>query len=363
MRYFIIAGEPSGDQHAAGLMKVLAHQDPEARFRFLGGEKMSEVAGEPVVHISAMAIMGFTQVLTRLGKIRKLFIRTHQAIADFNPDTLILVDYGGFNLRIARWAKRRGLRVHYFVPPKVWAWNVSRVKKLKAFTDHVYVIFPFEENFFHHHGVSCSYVGNPMSGQLAGVSISESDREKVIALVPGSRRQEIKRILPVMLHVIRDFPDYTFRITGMGMHRGLYEKLMNHDGMAELVYDEMYHTIGQSEAALVTSGTATLETALLHTPQVVCYRANFLSFLIARLAIRVPHISLVNLMLGRELVPELIQSQCRPDRVSKALRSIIQNGDSRTQQLDGYQQINQQLGKIPAYDNLATLIIKSLNAS
>lgn len=362
MRYFIIAGEPSGDQHAAGLMNALKDLDSEAGFQFLGGDQMSAIAGDPVIAVSELAIMGFTQVLTRLGRIRHFFSITRQAILDFNPDVVILVDYGGFNLRMARWASKRGFRVHYYIPPKVWAWNESRVKKLKAYTDQVFVIFPFEEEYFNRKGVSCKYVGNPLVNQIDREHQTTALEEKSIVLVPGSRRQEIKRILPIMLQVIPDYPDYIFRITAMSIHQGLYEELVGVNKQVRIVYDQMHLTIRQANAALVTSGTATLETALLNTPQVVCFRANLISFMIARTVIKVPYISLVNLMLNERLVPELIQNSCRPKTVSEELQKIIPGGSKRSDQLAGYQNLSRQLGKIPATDNLAALIIKSLKA-
>ena len=364
MRYFLIAGEPSGDQHAAALMNALRSQDQAAEFRFLGGERMAEIAGDPMISVNQLAIMGFTQVLTKLPSIVQYFRITREALLDYQPDALILVDYGGFNLRIARWASKTGFRVFYYIPPKVWAWNRKRVHALKRYTEQVFAIFPFEADFLSRHGVKCTYVGNPLMTGIQALShpMDPDMTDRTIALVPGSRKQEIKRLLPVMARVAANFPDYRYEVAAMSLHQGLYESLLAGSSAITVCYDEMHPLIRRAQAALVTSGTATLETALLDVPQVVCYKTNQASYVIARLLIKVRFISLVNLLLDRLAVPELIQKQCTEKHISKALSSILPGGDERRQQLNDYSHLREILGESPAAENVASLIIKALLA-
>lgn len=367
MKFFLIAGEPSGDQHAARLMQALQRLDPDAEFAFLGGDAMEGVGGTAVIHTRDMAFMGFTQLIFKLGRIRKNFQVAKKALSDFHPDALILIDYPGFNLRMARWAFRKGYPVNYYIAPKVWAWNTSRVKKLKSFTHQVYSILPFETSFFEKHQVASVYVGNPVlediDNQVKRMSDSERIAKKTIALLPGSRKQEIEYILPEMLSVIGDFPEYRFVVAGMEGHRDLYQRLIPALENVELRYGQSREILNSSVAALVTSGTATLETALIGIPQLVCYKTTGLSYWIAKKVIRVPYISLPNLILEGPAVPELIQDYCSRNFLSEGLHHILPGGDAREDQLELTGRLRDRLGAFSASDRVASLIISSLRES
>jgi len=365
MRYFLIAGEASGDHHAARLIEALVRKDSNAVFSFLGGDEMEKTGGVSVVHIREMAFMGFTQILLKLRRIRKNFKIAKQAILRFKPDVLILVDYAGFNLKMAKWANAKGLLVHYYIAPKVWAWNTGRVKKLKAYTNQIYSILPFEQAFFNSHKLNCTYVGNPVLEAIEINIVKHSELKRAasrkIAVLPGSRKQEIERILPLMLSVLDDFPDYRFIIAGMSAHKDLYKKLLPDSDRIELCLDDTWEVLNNSSASLVTSGTATLEASLIGIPQIVCYKTNTISFQIAKRVIKVPYISLVNLILERPAVPELIQSYCSRHNLKSALSLILPGGENRDDQLEITSLLHDKLGSLPASNNLASLIINSLN--
>lgn len=365
MKYFLIAGEASGDQHAARLMEALLRKDTDAVFSFLGGDNMEKTGGSAVVHIREMAFMGFTQILSKLGRIRKNFKTAKQAIQRFNPDVLILVDYAGFNLKMAKWAKNHGFLVYYYIAPKVWAWNTNRVKKLKAFTNQVFSILPFEEAFFQSHHLQCTYVGSPVLEAIETNLVLHSETRRIasgnIAILPGSRKQEIERILPLMLSVVDDFPDYRFIIAGMSAHKELYKDLLPESDRIELRFDDTWEVLNDSAASLVTSGTATLETSLIGIPQIVCYKTNPISFQIARRLIKVRYISLVNLILDAPAVPELIQSECNRDQIKSRLSSILPDGSSRHDQLEINSLLREKLGSFSVSCNLSSLIINSLD--
>ena len=367
MRYFIIVGEPSGDVHAAWLMKALLEQDPSAEFAFFGGDEMTRVGGKPLVHIREMAFMGFTQLIGHLGQIRRNFNRARLEIRKFRPDVLLLVDYPGFNLRIARWMKGEGFTVYYYIPPKVWAWNTRRVRFLRKYTDRIFSILPFETGFFMKHGIKVDYVGNPVYEQVSNRSTSlpkvNRERSRQIALLPGSRAQEIERILPEMLALIPDFESYHFVVAGMEDHRPLYDKLIPVSDRIGVEFTGTMEVLNGSVAALVTSGTATLETALMGIPQVVCYKTNRLSYLIAKRLIKVRYISLVNLILDRAAVPELIQEQCNRTLLRDQLIQILPGGEKRSGQLDLPRQLEKELGSKRVAGRLSALIIKYLQDS
>ena len=364
MKYFLIAGEISGDQHAAKLMLALQKKDAEAEFAFLGGDSMESVGGRAEVHIRDMAFMGFTQILSKLGQIRRNFKNAKAGILDFRPDILILVDYGGFNLRMAKWAHNQNIVTHYYIPPKVWAWNSGRVKKIKAYVDYVYTTLPFENDFYAKSGVNCEYGGNPVLEDLQGVSknsISQRQDDKIVALLPGSRSQEITRVLPVMLSVVNEFSDYKFVIAGITSHKNLYDQIIEKSPNVEVVFDQTRELLGKSIAALVTSGTATLETALMDVPQLVCYKTNPLSYHIAKLLIKVSYISLVNLILDGPAVPEQIQGSCKTEFLVSNLKMILPGGENYEAQLDICRQLKILLGERSCSDYVSGLIINSLN--
>lgn len=361
MRYFILAGEPSGDQHAARLMNALIQRDQEAVFAYVGGDRMAAVCGSPVISLAETAVMGFTQVLTRLPQMIRMFATVKKAILDFRPDLIIWVDYAGFNLRMARWAARKGLRSVYYIAPKAWAWNRRRVNRLRTDVDRVFCILPFEEAFFRSYGVDAVYVGNPVADALKTVK-ELPEPHQTIALLPGSRRQEIKHLLPLMLDAAARQHDHRIVVAGMSLHRRLYEELIPSGSRVEIQFDQMHEVLNQATAALVTSGTATLETALMGVPQVVVYQTHPLSYLLARLLIRVRYISLVNLILKREAVPELIQQHCTVSRMASELERIMPGGPHRESQLQLRNELAGVLGAMNASDNLAALIVKYLNA-
>ena len=366
MKYFVIAGEPSGDQHAAHLIESLARIDAEAEFGVVGGDQMAKLAGQPIIHTDQMAFMGFTQLIAHMGQIRRNFKLTKEGVTRFAPDVLVLVDYPGFNLRIARWAYRCDIPVYYYIPPKGWAWNTKRVLKLKQYTQRIFSILPFETDFFARFDVSAEYVGNPVYelihrfNKKAVMTIPE---ERKIALLPGSRKQEIERILPEMIKMLAHFPDHQFVVAGMETHQNLYERLISDLDRVALDYSGTLSVLNGAEAALVTSGTATLETALMGVPQVVCYKTNQLSYQIAKRLIKVPYISLVNLILAGPAVPELIQNNCRSDLLKSCLDQILPDGPNRQAQLEICDQLKEKLGRQDVSNYLAELIIKYLTAT
>lgn len=366
MKYFLIAGEPSGDQHASRLMKELKEKDAGAEFHFLGGDSMAEVGGEPVVHIREMAFMGFTQVLANLGKIRKNFKRAKKAISTTNPDVIIFVDYPGFNMRMARWSKKKGFRTFYYISPSVWAWNTKRVYSLKANCDKIFCILPFEKEFFLRYNMEVDYVGNPVYEAVQEEKKSLPDyrpgENQRIALLPGSRKQEIERILPLMLSVIPHFREYEFVVAAMDSHKDLYRQIIPDSLEVKLVYNKPFEVLNSADAAIVTSGTATLETTLMGVPQVICYKANALSYRIARRLVKVKYISLVNLIMDEAAIPELIQDECNTDQMVACIKNILPGGDQHADQLELAGKIQDRLGLQKASEYLAGLIIRYLES-
>lgn len=353
MKYFLIAGEPSGDQHGSMLMKSILAIDPYAEFRFLGGDLMERVGGVPVIHIRYMAFMGFTQLLSKLFRIRENFRICKREIIRFQPHLVIPIDYGGFNLRMIRWLKSKNIKSVYYITPKVWAWMPSRAFKLARYTVHALCILPFEPGFLRNFGVQADYVGNPVcdyvrlkmksEGSVIAVETGLTGKP-VIALLPGSRHQEISRILPVMVKVARQFNDYQFIIAGHeNFQESFYRELCGPSDFT-IVYGKTLDLLKTATAALVTSGTATLETALFGIPQVVCYRSAPISYLIARMMIRIKFISLVNLILGKPCVEELIQSGFNAGNLRKSLERILPGGESRQKIIEGYRELQQILG-------------------
>ncbi len=366
MKYFLIAGEPSGDQHAGRLIKALREKDQEAEFLFLGGDRMSDSGQKPVVHIREMAFMGFTQVLSHLGKIRINFKKAKEAILNFNPDVIIYVDYPGFNMRMAKWAKSKGFRNYYYILPAVWAWNTKRINKLRKYCDLLYSILPFEKEFYQKNGMDVDYVGNPVYEDIRIVKDQLPEYNptlsRQVALLPGSRKQEILRILPEMLAIIPDFPDFDFVIAAMDTHKDLYKSIIPDDCKVKLEFNNALEVLSKSSAALVTSGTATLETALMGIPQLVCYKAGSLSYHIAKRLVKVKYISLVNLILDGPAVPELIQHYFKAEYIRECLKSILPGGANHQDQLDISDLVREKLGPLESSKELADLIVSRLNS-
>ncbi|MEY1639402.1 lipid-A-disaccharide synthase [Tenuifilum osseticum] len=374
MKYFIVAGEASGDLHASNLMKGIKNNDPDADFCFFGGDLMAEQGGTLLKHYRDMAFMGFLEVLLNLRTIKANMELCKQSIIRFRPDVVILVDYPGFNLRIARFAKLSGFKVFYYIAPKVWAWKESRVEKLKSFVDKLFVIFPFEIDYFRGKGIDPVYEGNPSIDAIANKltdPIPLSDfceknglpQKPIIALVAGSRKQEIRYNLPVMLNVTKRFPEYQFVIAGApSLDYSVYQPYISDTGVS-VVFGQTYQLLSCSTLAFVTSGTATLEAALLNVPQVVCYRGNFFSMLIAWMVIKLKYISLVNLNMGFEVVRELKQYDLTPDSLYNEAKKLLPGNPERDRQLELYGQLKEKLGKMGASERVGKRIVDLIKSS
>ena len=372
MTYYLIAGERSGDLHGANLIRSIRQHDPQAQFRAYGGEQMETAGATLVRHYREMAFMGFVEVARNLGTIRRIMRECQADLLAHRPDVLILIDYSGFNLRVAKFAKAHGIRVFYYIAPKVWAWNPSRAKKIKASVDRLFTILPFETEFFARYDYKVDYVGNPLLDALDQfqadpqfrmkfADVAKSGQEKpIIALLPGSRRQEILGMLPTMLSATGHFPDYRFVVgTVSNLPTSLYDELLQNYPDVGRVHDAAYDLLTVATAALVTSGTATLETALFRVPQVVCYKASKLFYAIAKRAMAVRFISLVNLIADREVVKELIQD-FREDTVVSELRAILPGGPRRADQLAGYADVRQRMGEPGASERAGALMVQAL---
>ena len=364
MKYYIIAGEASGDLHGANLMRAIHRKDADARFRFWGGDAMQEVAGEPVKHIRELAIMGFVEVVMNLRSVLGNIKLCKQDILQFKPDAIIGIDYPGFNLKIARFAHENGLTYIHYISPQLWAWKKWRIKSMRKHLDCLCYILPFEQDFYaKNHFPQAIYVGHPLLDAVEQFETKEQIRrdKPVIALLPGSRRQELKRTLEPMLYVARKHPEYDFVIAGMTLLcDSFYEPLIKDTSNVTVVYDQTYRLLSSSYAALVCSGTATLETALFNVPQVVCYRANAVSAAIARRLIgnRIKYISLVNLIADAPIVVELIQQDFTAERLEKEFVKITADTKIRQGILDGYARVHSLLGNAGASDRTADEIIK-----
>ena len=382
MKYYIIAGEASGDLHGSNLIKALKQVDQAATFRFWGGDLMQKAANEEQAlakHYKELAFMGFVEVLFHLPKIWSNIQFCKADILDYQPDSIILIDYAGFNLRIAKFAKKAGFKVFYYISPKVWVWNEGRVKKLKKYVDKMFVIFPFEKDFYQKkwQWPSVEFVGNPLVDAIANYKKANPlpskldlkgtlaiDERPIIALLAGSRRQEVRRMLPLMAQMSNYFLEYQFVIAGapalsMDFYRQILEQ--NEASQVAIVQDQTYLLLSLSSAALVTSGTATLETALFNVPQVVCYKSDFLSYLIAKQLIqkRIKFISLVNLILQKEAVKELIQGEMNSTNLRMQL-SVILKGKVRKEVSLDYVCLKKMLGNEGASQRTAQSIIEYL---
>ncbi len=367
MKYYIIAGEASGDLHGSNLMKALKTIDSEAEFRFWGGDLMASVGGTLVKHYKERSFMGFAEVIMNLRKIFGLIKLCKKDIEVYNPDVIIFIDNSGFNLRIAKWAKAKNYKTHYYISPQVWASRASRVEKIKRDIDAMYVILPFEEAFYQKYDYKVHFVGHPLIDAIADrTQVDEYefreahnlDVKPIIALLPGSRKQEITKMLGVMLSLVEDFSEYQFVIAGAPSQEfSFYEPFIKKHNVA-FVSNKTYDLLSVSTAALVTSGTATLETALFKVPQVVCYKANPISYHIAKRIITLKYISLVNLIMDREVVTELIQADLNTKRLKKELNRILDE-DERINFFFDYYDLEKKLGGKGASLNAAKLIYES----
>ena len=368
MKYYIIAGEASGDLHGSNLMKALLKEDSNAEIRFWGGDLMSNVGGTLVSHYKERSFMGFVEVLMNLRKILGFIKFCTKDIAQFNPDAIIFIDNSGFNLRIAAWAKKQNFKTIYYVSPQVWASRSHRIKKIKRDIDYMYVILPFEHKFYQKFNYNVEFVGHPLIDAISERSqVDETKFRKehhlgdkpIIALLPGSRKQEITKMLSVMLSLIDDFPDYQFVIAGAPSQKfNFYQSIIGSKNVA-FIDNKTYDLLSISFAALVTSGTATLEAALFKVPQVVCYKASKISYLIAKKIITLRFISLVNLIMDAEVVKELIQHDFTKKNLSKELKNILKD-KHRTKIFEDYYQLEQILGGKGASEKTAKSIVAKL---
>ncbi len=369
MKYYIIAGEASGDLHGSNLMAGLKNNDNDADFRFFGGDLMSSKGGVLVRHYKTMAFMGLFDVLANIRSILKNMSFCKKDLLLYSPDVLILIDYPGFNLRLAKFAFKNNIPVFYYISPKVWAWKRKRIKKLKKFVSKLFVIFPFEVNYFKSHSLNVEFFGNPLIDAISGFrkKMSENqlqasfnvDEKPVIALLAGSRVSEIKLCLPEMVEAAAFFPDYHFIIAGVPtIDPKIYEKILSVTNI-EIQYNKTYEILDKSFAAIVTSGTATLETALFNVPQVVIYKAGSLTYFIGRFFVKIRFFSLVNIIAGKEVVKELLQHNLAQE-IKKELHALLNNPEYRREMMDEYYKISLSLGESGVSERVASRMIELL---
>ncbi|WP_420400917.1 lipid-A-disaccharide synthase [Flagellimonas sp.] len=369
MKYYIIAGEASGDLHGSNLIKAIRQKDASAQIRCWGGDLMEQAGGTLAKHYKDMAFMGFLEVIKNIPTIFKNISFCKEDIGKFNPDVVVFIDFSGFNLRIAKWAKANGFRTNYYISPQIWASREGRIKKIKRDIDQMHVILPFEKDFYEKkHGYPVHFVGHPLIDAIESTDIPEEQEfrsqnsldfdKPIIALLPGSRKQEIQKMLAIMLSVTKDFPEYQFVIAGApSLPQDFYASYRNENKVG-YVSNQTYALLKYSHAALVTSGTATLETALFGVPQVVCYKGNWISYQIAKRIITLDYISLVNLIMDKEVVKELIQNDLTTANLKQELGKIVE-GQKREAILDDYQMLRKKLGGKGASQLAAQLIIEN----
>lgn len=378
MKYMMIAGEASGDLHASNVIQSLKEIDKDADIRFFGGDLMAKAAGRlPELHYDRMNVMGFSEVIRKFPVIMKNFRLARKALKEFHPDALVLIDYPGFNLRMAKYARKLGIPVHYFISPKVWAWKEWRVKKIKKYVDKMYSILPFEVAFYKNHNYEVTYVGNPSVQEIA-YSIGHippkkhfmerqgiSDPRPIIALLPGSRSSEIRNNLPLMIAAAKKFPDFQYVVgAAPAVPEKFYREVAQDPGI-KLVFGSTHTLLKYSVAAVVTSGTATLETALIGTPQVVVYRSNGqkLSYKIMEKLLKIKYVSLPNLIVNNSVVPELLVHECTVENISRELSPLLQPSPRRSSQIAGYKTMQRKLGNFVASEYVAELIAESLGVT
>lgn len=373
MKYMIVAGEASGDLHASRLIEEIKVADKEPEFRFLGGDLMARAVGHaPEIHIEKMNVMGFSAVIRALPTVLHNLSLAKAVIRDFRPDILVLVDYPSFNLKLAAYAHKLGIRVDWLIAPKVWAWKEWRIPKLKKYLDNLYSILPFETVYFKRHGMDVKYVGNPtvkeIEQSLGHIPPKKhflerqgiSDSRPIIAILPGSRKAEIRNNLPLMIEAAKRFPDYQYIIAAAPSVPEKFYRATALDSGLQLAFGATHTLLKYSSAAIVTSGTATLETAVIGTPQVVCYRGNGsrLTYNIMKKILKVKYVSLPNLIVANSIVPELLLHNCTPDRIARELAPLLQASPQRDWQLSGYRNMKKRLGTTDASKITAEYICK-----
>ncbi len=366
MKYYIIAGEASGDLHASNLMKQLKEKDPEAEFRCWGGDRMKNQGAHLVKHINELAFMGFWEVFINLKTILKNIKLCKQDILAYRPDVLILIDYPGFNLRMAEFAKKNGIKTVYYISPQVWAWKQSRVKKIRRYVDKMLVILPFEKAFYARFNYEVEFTGHPLLDAISREKetldsvqfrkVNNLPDKPLVAILPGSRRQEITKMLKVMIAAAGRFPQYQFVIAGIeGLSEDFYRGFTEKENVS-IVYGQTYPLLASAHAAMVASGTATLETALFEVPQVVCYKAGKVSFHIAKRLVKVKYISLVNLIMDREVVKELIQEEFNEAELANRLELLLHDKTYREELKNQYRELKEKLGGEGASKKAAGII-------
>ena len=370
MKYYIIAGEASGDLHGSNLIKALRQKDKAAEFRVWGGDLMEAAGATLIKHYKDLAFMGFLEVVLNLRTVLKNLKFCKKDIAAYQPDCIIFIDYPGFNLRIAKWAKIQSFKTHYYVSPQIWAWKEDRIEQIKRDIDHMHVILPFEKSFYEDkHQMPVSFVGHPLIDAIANRPEQDTKAirskygltdQPIIALLPGSRQQEIKKMLAVMLSVVEAFPSHQFVIAGAPSQSEAFYKSLINSKRVKFVSNATYDLLSIAEAALVTSGTATLETALFKVPQVVCYKSSWLSYQIGKRVVKLDFISLVNLIMAREVVCELIQNHLNTQRLTQELKNILSSATQQRLKAD-YKRLEDKLGGRGASEKVAGLIFDSLD--
>jgi lipid-A-disaccharide synthase len=366
MKYYLVAGERSGDLHASNLMKALRRQDPNAVFRGLGGQYMESAGADLFMNYHEIAVMGFVEVIKNLFRFRKILYDCRDDIVQFDADVVILVDFAGFNLRLARLVKHESPRVFYYISPKIWAWNTKRVHKVKKYVDAMFVILPFESDFYKQYDVAAHYVGNPVVDAVQDFAPAHS-RDKYfgedcpgVALLPGSRRHEISTILPLMLQLAASYPDMNFAVSAVrNIPEALYDTAAGYSNV-RIIYEDNYHLLHHADYAIVASGTATLETALFDVPQIVVYRLNPINWIIGRIFVKLKYVSLVNLIAGRKVVEELLQKRFSLENLQREFDAMRSNPAYVIGIRNGYGAVKRILGEESASKKAAELIIKIL---
>ena len=368
-KFYIIAGEPSGDLHASNLMQAILDERSNTDFRFWGGEKMNAIQKGMAKHIKDLAFMGFLEVVLNLRTILRNISFCKKDILAYQPDALILVDYPGFNLRIAKWAKKHDIKVYYYISPQIWAWKQNRVYKIKELVDKMYVILPFEKDFYKRFDFDVEYVGHPLLDEIAKFDFSDSrlsfldrnqlDNRAIIAVLPGSRKQEVSVKLPIMLAAVKGYVNHQIIFAGAPtLSKEFYASI---DYSVSVIFNETYEIMANARAAIVTSGTATLEAALFKVPEVICYKGSNISYSIAKRLIKVKYISLVNLILDQEVVKELIQHECTSENIQLELDKIINDENYRQMLIDKYNELEEMLGGGGASKKVAQSLFKTLS--
>lgn len=369
LKLYIVAGEASGDLHSSNLMTALLEENPNIDFRFWGGDRMTAIQNKGLVkHIKELAFMGFVEVLANLRTILKNISFCKQDIEAYQPDAIVLVDYPGFNLRIAKWAKSKGIKVYYYISPSIWAWKQSRVHKIKKIVDHMFVILPFEKAFYEKFDYEVEYVGNPLIDEIAKYKRNNTsdqlkekhglDKRPILAILPGSRKQEVSKKLPIMLEALKGITSHQMVVAGAPtLEKSFYESITTE---AHIIYGETYSILANSDLAVVTSGTATLETALFKVPEVVCYKGSEISYRIAKKLIKVEYISLVNLIMNKEIVKELIQRDCNPTLIRTEIDKLMHDPIYRKNMENAYDELEKILGGEGASKKVAQSLLKTI---